>query len=76
MSQLSNLSFKDFCRFVEKQGCNHLRTEGDHLIYVKPGLKRPLVIPRYNPLPEFIVENNLRVLGISKKELREYLKLV
>ena len=72
MPKISNLSFKDFCLFIEIFGCIHLRTEGDHMIYTKAGLKRPIVIPRYNPLPEFIIENNLRVLGISKKELRNY----
>lgn len=39
----------------------------------KPGLKHPLIVPTYNPLPVFIIENNLRVLGLSHEE---YLRIL
>jgi hypothetical protein len=50
------------------------RAEGDHRIYWKNGIKRPLVIPRDKDLPAFIIRNNLRVLGTSTEELLKYLK--
>jgi len=45
-----------------------VRQKGDHRIYHKPGLIRPLVIPAERSLPTFIIRNNLRVLGIGTEE--------
>jgi len=56
-----------------KVGCEFKREKGDHRIYWKAGIKRPLVIPRDTSLPAFIILNNLRVLGISREE---YLKIL
>jgi hypothetical protein len=41
---------------------------GDHRKYRKPGILRPLIIPREKELPQFIILNNLRTLGISREE--------
>jgi len=49
-------------------GCRFVRQKGDHRIYHKPGLIRPLVIPAERSLPTFIIRNNLRVLGIGTEE--------
>ncbi len=49
-------------------GCSLKRSKGDHFVYVRPDLVRPVIIPLDNPLPQFIIQNNLRLLGISWKE--------
>lgn len=56
-----------------KAGCRFERQEGDHRIYKRDDLKRPLVIPMESDLPVFIIRNNLRILGISRDE---YFKLL
>lgn len=51
----------------EQEGFALNRQRGDHLIYVKPGLKRPLVIPMYTELPGFIIKNLLETSGITRE---------
>jgi predicted RNA binding protein YcfA (HicA-like mRNA interferase family) len=54
-------------------GCVFKREKGDHRIYWKKDIQRPIVIPRDTSLPAFIILNNLRVLGISREE---YIKIM
>jgi hypothetical protein len=54
-------------------GCEFKREKGDHRIYWKAGIKRPIVIPRDTALPAFIILNNLKVLNVTRKE---YLKII
>lgn len=49
-------------------GCVFVRQRGDHRIYRKANLKRPIVIPAISDIPVFIILNNLHILGISKEE--------
>jgi predicted RNA binding protein YcfA (HicA-like mRNA interferase family) len=46
---------------------------GDHRIYKRDDLTRPIVIPADDAIPVFIIRNNLRTLGLSREE---YLKLL
>ncbi|OHB01494.1 MAG: hypothetical protein A3F53_02120 [Candidatus Zambryskibacteria bacterium RIFCSPHIGHO2_12_FULL_48_10] len=54
-------------------GCTLLREKGDHRIWGRTGLLRPIVLPKSSKIPVFIIKNNLRVLGIS---VAEYLKML
>ena len=45
-----------------------VRTEGDHHVFSKEGVSRPVVIPDYDEVPVFIIRNNLRTAGISRDE--------
>jgi predicted RNA binding protein YcfA (HicA-like mRNA interferase family) len=72
MAKLGVVHWKKFERFLLAVGCEFLREQGDHRIYHKHGLPRPIVIPR-DSLPPFIVLNNLRTLGISRDA---YLKIL
>lgn len=73
MPRIYPISWKKFEKFLFFIGCEFSREEGDHRIYWKAGLKRPVVIPREKHLPIFIIRNNLRVLGI---DTQEYLKII
>lgn len=55
-------------------GCRFTRERGDHRIYWRDDLKRPVVIPRENDLPVFIIQNNLRILNITPKQYLEILR--
>ena len=72
MPKLGVVHWKKFEKFLLVSGCEFSREEGDHRIYWKKGVKRPIVIPR-DTLPPFIMLNNLRTLGISRDE---YLKII
>ncbi len=73
MPRIKSVHWKEFEKFLLHFGCKFLREKGDHRIYWKKGVKRPIVIPRDASLPAFIILNNLRVLGISREE---YLKFI
>lgn len=74
MGDFGAVNWKIFEKFLLSNGCTFIRMKGDHRVYTKSGLTRPLIVPQYNPIPAFIVMNNLRVLGVPKKDLMKFLK--
>ena len=68
MSGLTPTDWKRFEKFLSFVGCTLLREKGDHRIWGRTGLKRPVVIPKTSAIPVFVIRNNLRVLGISVQE--------
>ena len=73
MGGFGSVDWKTFETFLLESGCVFKRMKGDHRIYNKPGLKRPLIVPQYDPLPPFIILNNLRVLCVGKDEFLKFL---
>jgi predicted RNA binding protein YcfA (HicA-like mRNA interferase family) len=59
---------------MEKAGFTLVRTEGDHFVYTRQGVPRPVVIPDWPEVPVFIIKNNLRTAGMSREEYLELLK--
>ena len=76
MPRITPIHWKKFEAFLFFVGCRLVREKGDHRIYNRPGLARPLIVPRVKSLPVFIIRNNLRVLGISPNEYLEILARV
>ena len=76
MSHITPISWKRFDKFLRYVGCEFKREKGDHRIYVKDGLIRPLVVPQDSELPIFIIRNNLRILNISPEEYLEILQRI
>lgn len=76
MPRIAPISWKRFEKFLLFVGCEFVREKGDHRIYWRKGLARPVVVPRDSALPVFIIRNNLRVLGISPEEYLEILKRI
>ena len=73
MPHLTPIHWKDFEKFLKKMGCEFSRQKGDHRIWTRKGLIRPIVFPADDDLPIFIIKNNLRILNIQKEE---YLKII
>ncbi|MFA5888855.1 MAG: type II toxin-antitoxin system HicA family toxin [Candidatus Paceibacterota bacterium] len=73
MPRIQAIHWKEFEKFLFKIGCTLKRESGDHRVYWKKGMKRPVVIPRDTSLPAFIISNNLKVLGVSREE---YLRII
>lgn len=71
MPRIQSIHWKEFEKFLFKAGCVFKREKGDHRVYWKDGIKRPIIVPRDTSLPAFIILNNLKVLGISRED---YLK--
>jgi len=55
-------------RIFERAGFTCVRIEGDHYVYTKEGVARPIVIPDWREIPVFIIKNNLRSANISREE--------
>ena len=73
MPKLSPVSYKELVKVFEAEGFRYIRTEGDHMVFTKPGVIRPVVIPKYAAVPVFIIKNNLRTGGISRDRYFELL---
>ena len=71
--KLAGIHWKKFEKFLLVVGCKFVSEEGDHRKYLKPGILRLIIVPREKDLPQFIILNNLRTLGISRDE---YLKII
>jgi predicted RNA binding protein YcfA (HicA-like mRNA interferase family) len=63
-------------KVFEKAGFKCVRIEGDHYVYTKPGIARPVVIPEWPEVPVFIIKNNLRTANISRDEYFEILSKI
>lgn len=68
MPRITPLPYQRLCRVFELAGFRLVREEGDHRVYTKSGVSRPIVIPRYRAVPVFIILNNLRTAGISREQ--------
>lgn len=68
------VNWKKFEKFLLFVGCTFEREKGDHRIYARNDLMRPIVFSHMNPLPLFVVRNNLRILGLSWAEFEEIWK--
>ena len=73
MPKLSPVSYKQLVRVFEADGFLWARTEGDHMVYTKPGVLRPVVISKYSAIPVFVIKNNLRTAGMSRDRYFELL---
>ena len=66
---VKNISLNTFRKFLEIRGCKLIRTKGGHEIWSHRDCNRPIVIQSHiDPVPSFIILNNLRTLGITKED--------
>jgi predicted RNA binding protein YcfA (HicA-like mRNA interferase family) len=73
MPRFSPVSYKKLVEVFEAEGFTCARTEGDHMVFVKRGVPRPVIVPKYAAVPVFIIKNNLKTGGISRDRYFELL---
>jgi predicted RNA binding protein YcfA (HicA-like mRNA interferase family) len=73
MPRIVPIPYQKLVRVLESEGFALVREHGDHMIFSKPGILRPLVVPRYDALPVFIIKNVLRTAQISRERYLELL---
>jgi len=76
MQKISPIPADRLCKVFEKAGFKRVRTEGDHFVYTKQGVLRPVVIPDWKAVPVFIIKNNLRTAGLTREEYFALLDMV
>jgi predicted RNA binding protein YcfA (HicA-like mRNA interferase family) len=67
MPKLSPISYKTLLCIFELDGFVCGREEGDHMVFTKSGVLRPIVIPKYRHVPVFVIKNNMRSAGMSRE---------
>ncbi len=78
--KLSNIPLDLFREFLFDQGCtrekkSNTKGRGGHEKWNRADLLRPITLQTHiDPVPEMIVKSNLRTLGLSRKDLEEWLK--
>jgi len=73
MSKINPIHWRKLVKVFERNGWVLDRIEGDHLVYVKSGYIRPVVIPKVKEVQVFIIANNLKTAKILREE---YFKLL
>jgi predicted RNA binding protein YcfA (HicA-like mRNA interferase family) len=73
MSRIAPVPYRTLVRVLEHEGFTLTRQRGDHMIFSRAGILRPVVVPRYDPLPVFIIKNILRTAQISRERYFELL---
>ncbi len=68
MPKITPLPASRLRKIFEQAGFTLVRTEGDHFVYTKQGVPRPVVIPDWSSVPVFIIKNNMRTAGMSRDE--------
>lgn len=73
--KLSNVTLAQFRQFLLDFGCTRMSVEGGHEKWKKDGCLRSVILQIHiDPVPEFIVKNNLRTLGLTRKDFVEWMK--
>jgi predicted RNA binding protein YcfA (HicA-like mRNA interferase family) len=74
MPAIKPVSYQLLVRVFEGDGFTFDRQRGDHLIYTKPDINRPIVIPMYSDVPVFIIKNLLRTAGMTRERYFDLLE--
>lgn len=73
-SAIKNISLKIFRDFLKHHGLKHIRSKGGHETWSGKNLTRPVILQSHkDPVPLFIIKNNLRTMGLTLSDLREYI---
>ena len=69
MRNLSIVTLTELRAILTKLGLRVERTKGGHEMWSKEGMPRPVVFQTHKqPIPEFVVQNAIKTLGLTKKE--------
>lgn len=70
---LKNIPLRLFRDYLTSKGLKILRLKGGHEIWGGKTVSRPIVLQSHiDPIPEFIIKNNLRTLGVDTNDFYEF----
>jgi len=73
MPRINPVHSRKLVRVPVLEGFVVSRERGDHMVYTKPGVERPALVPHYDQLPVFIIKNIPRSARISREHYLELL---
>lgn len=65
---LRPIPYSKFEKFLKAIGCHLKRQEGDHRVWDRLGLIRPIIVRTKKDLPIMEIKSNLRTLGMTNEE--------
>ena len=65
MPKLTPIPASKLRKVFEKAGFQCVRIEGDHFVYTKQGIIRPVVIPDWKEIPIFIIKMKILNWNVS-----------
>jgi hypothetical protein len=72
---IKNVPLETFRSFLVYKGLKHIRTSNGHEIWFGKNLTRPVTIQTHiDPIPLFIIKSNLRTMGLTLNDFRDYLQ--
>ncbi len=72
---LRNISIAEFQSFLELAQCKFVGINGGHEKWTRADLRRPIIFQTHiDPIPEFIIQNILRIMGYNKKTYFEIME--
>lgn len=72
---LTHIPLARYCAFLELAGCNLIRPRGGHDVFARAYLLRPIVVQNHiTPVPERILRQGLRALGMTKSDFFDILE--
>ena len=74
MVNLRPIHYRKFEKFLLHVGCHFVRQVGDHKVYSRADLIRPVIVRTKKDLPIIEIKSNLRTLGISTAEYLEIIE--
>lgn len=75
-ARLGNVSIKEFREFLKYHELNFHHIKAGHEIWSNKSLTRPVIFQTHiDPIPPFIISNNLRTMGLTSSDLRSFLSL-
>ena len=71
--RLQNITIAEFQSFLRHHGLSYIRTTNGLEVWTRADLTRPVVFQSHiDPIPIFIVKNNLRTIGLTTQDLRDF----
>ena len=76
MAGIRPIHSREFEKFLKMVGCVEVRQRGDHAMYNRSGIRRPVVICKGRNLSVVEIMSNLRTLGINPKDYLEMIQKI
>ena len=74
MSRVTPTDWRTLVKVFEVAGFRTDRIAGSHVIMTKPGVARPVVVPKYRQVGRDIILSNLRTADISRESYLQLLR--
>lgn len=75
MARIIPLHWRKLVRIFELDSWKLDRISGDHMVLIKSGFNKPIVIPKEKEV-QVIVKNNLKTAKISREKYFDLLKII